>query len=499
MSINFKTIPFIGGLNTTAPSVTIPAGMLLDCMNYECLQEGGYQRIQGYQLCNGSDTPDAVPGVGPILGLHIYKDALYAVRDDVNGVGRLYKTTVTGWEEVDGAVTWTGGGRYEFANYNFFGQDEQEEMFIVNGKDKAKKYDGTAFVDLTTGLTEDKPSSVIGFKFHLVLGIESSLMISSVGDPTNWDAATGSASEIAVGDTITTLEVSQGALIIGCRKGTQILYGNDASDFRLEPTNKTGTYRHTMQNVGGQIIGIDDAGVMSLQASNAFGNFVYASISDAIRNQMRTLIDQGDLRTAVNRAKGQYRVFSGRNGLIFSFTGQQLLGITKLYFDHPVRSITNGDIAGEERSFFGDDEGNVYQLDTSYTFNGEKIYSHMLTAFHHYGLPTQQKRFRQISFDMRVQGERPTIYVLPITDFGGGFSTDAINTTNFEGMRTGGGLWDFSLWDELVWDELYGYMGKVRVNSVGSNMGIMISSDGSEGNHVIYAATVHYSPRRLKR
>ena len=498
MSILTKYFPFRGGLNTTAPPLSVTPGELLDCLNYECLQEGGYQRIKGYHLYDGKETPDSVvPGVGPVLGVHVYRGDVYAIRDTATE-GRLYKATSTGWVEVDNTFTFSLGGKYSFANYNFYGQDDQEEMFIVNGKDKAVKYNGATLVQLTTGLTEDTPCIVIGFKKHLVLGIQSSIMISSVGDPTNWDAATGSAAEIAVGDTVNDLEVSQGALIIGCRNSTQVLYGNDSSDFRMEPLNKTGVMSRTLQNIGGQLIGVDNSGVMNLQASNAYGNFIYASISERARDRVQRIIEAGDMISILQRQKGQYRLFSGQNGLYFSMTGPQLLGITRVYFNHPVRCATNGeDPQGNEINLFGSDNGQVFLMDSTNYFNGLPIQSNLLLAFHTFGLPTQRKRFRQLNIEMKVDGQTQRLFVLPITDYGGGIAASA---TELLTRRTGAGLWDFSQWDDLLWDEQYASEGKARINAVGANMGAVFTSEGIEdGIHAFYGATVHYSPRRLKR
>ena len=497
MSILTKYFPFRGGLNTTAPPLSITPGEIVDCLNYECLQEGGYQRILGYSLFDGKEEPDSViPGVGPVLGVHIYRGEVYAIRDTATE-GRLYKATSTGWVEVDNAFTFSLGGDYSFANYNFFGQDDQEEMFIVNGKDKAVKYDGTTLVQLTTGLTEDTPNLVMGFRKHLVLGVQSSIMISSVGDPTNWDAATGSAAEIAVGDTVNDLEVSQGALIIGCRNSTQVLYGNDSSDFRLEQLNSTGTFRHTLQNIGGQMIGLDASGVMNLQATSAFGNFVYGSLSERVRNIASQLIEQGNHRTVLSRNKGQYRLFSGVDGLFFTLSGQQLVGISKVTFNHPVLCVTNGNtLDGFEMSYFGTDDGYVFKMESGYRFHDQPIPSVVQFAFHTFGLPTQRKRFRQVSLDVRMEGDSGTMYLQPFTNFGAG----AGGGQDISSQMAGGSRWGIANWDAFFWDGADTSIVKARVNATGQNLGTLITSDSdAEGTHILYGATIHYSPRRLNR
>jgi len=201
VTIQTSYFPLQGGLNLEAPPLATSPGELIDCANYEALTGGGYRRIEGYVLYDGQDTATgAVPGTGDVLGVHLYKGELYAVRDDASN-GRLYKATSSGWVEVDNTFTWTAGGTYRFCNYNFFGQDDQETMYIVNGIDKAVQFDGTTLTQITTGSGTDNPNCVIGHKYHLFLGVESSLVNSATGNPLDYTAASGAA-EIAVGDTI---------------------------------------------------------------------------------------------------------------------------------------------------------------------------------------------------------------------------------------------------------------------------------------------------------
>ena len=55
----------------------------------------------------------AVPGNGAIRGVFAYKDIVYAFRD-TGAEGRMYKSTSTGWTQVDlgGALAFTSGGTY---------------------------------------------------------------------------------------------------------------------------------------------------------------------------------------------------------------------------------------------------------------------------------------------------------------------------------------------------------------------------------------------------
>jgi len=505
MSIATTYFPFAGGLNLETPPLSTRPGELLDVNNYECLINGGYRRIAGYEPFDGGSGPlpyiaSSVPGSGPVLGLHIYKGDVYAVRDS-EGVGRMYKATSSGWAEVDPAVSWSGGGKYNFANFNFFGQDSQEEMFIANGIDRVKKFDGSSFVEINTGAVPDNPKRVIGYANFLFVAIESSLLHSELGDPTAWSAASG-AGEIAVGDTINDLSSGPSALIVACEDSVKVIYGSTsmagtADPFRLEELSRTGVYENTLKNISGTLIGLDRTGVMNLQATQAYGNFQYAALSMNVKRLM-SFFDQNSV-SCISRRSGQYRIFNEGIGLYFTFAGQNLAGITRVSFSHPVRCIANGfDANRKEVTYFGSDDGMVYEMDKGYRFAGEPISSYLVTSFHSFDGPTQRKRFRMVQPDIRVDGTgMPNIGVSVTTDYSKGLSSRGMTG----GLSaTGGALWDFSSWDDFKWDSFYHHDAKVRVSTTGTNMALLISSDGTEDAlHSIYGTAVHYSTRRLIR
>lgn len=495
MSIKLEYFPAVGGLNQEAPPLSLGPGELVDVNNYECMPNGGYRRIYGYALYDGQATASqAVPGTGPIKGLHIYKGVLYAVREDGTNA-RMYKATSSGWLEVDSSKTWSLNGEFRFCNYNFGGQDDDEKMFIVNGVDQATEWNGTVFTLIATGASTDNPSYVVGYKKHLVLGIQSSLQISEIGNPNGYTVA-GGAAEIAVGDTLTNLKEHSSALIIGCEDSTKTLYGSSAADWQLDDLNKAGTYSGTMESIGGQVIGLDRQGLMSLAAAQQYGNFSYASLS----GKVKTLIKEfGTSSVAVlNRASSQYRLFNGQDGLYFTFSGPDLIGVTKTKFPDEVKCAASAiDETEVEISFFGTTDGNVYKMDTGFRFGTQNIYAFILTNFTAYGGPTQKKRYRLVQPDVRVEGSPIQIGIRATTGYGLG---EASRGTSPQLYTSPGSLWDVSEWNEFSWGSAYSNDAKVRVSVTGNNMGVYIGTDGAENAvHTIHGVTLHYSPRRLMR
>ena len=113
-----------GGLDLVTPALTryrYP-GAVIACMNYEAREEG-YRRVDGYERFDGhkspsdilTDTPGTelkeaekrraaigkVPGQGDILGVWRYRATTYAFRKDTADVTRMYRSSPTGWQEVN--------------------------------------------------------------------------------------------------------------------------------------------------------------------------------------------------------------------------------------------------------------------------------------------------------------------------------------------------------------------------------------------------------------
>jgi len=496
MPINLDYFPAVGGLNQETPPLAMQPGELIDVSNYECLPNGGYQRIYGYELFDGrASASQAVPGSGPVVGVHMYKGSVYALREDGTNA-RMYKATNAGWVQVDSAQTWSLGGKFRFCNYNFQGQDAQEKMFIVNGIDKATQFDGTAFTTITTGAGTDNPALVVGYKYHLFVAVESSLVSSSIGDPLSFAAATG-AVEIAVGDTITNLREHASALIVGCEDSTKTLYGSSSLDWQLEDLNKAGSYADTLEAIGGQVVGFDRQGLMSLSAAQQFGNFAYASLSQKVATLIQSF--RTNPLSVVNRTSNQYRLFNGRHGLYFTFAGPQLIGVTKTEFPDEVRCVSSAiDEQTEELSVFGSDDGKVFKMDVGYRFGTANIYAFLLTNFTAYAGSTVNKRFRLVQPDIRVEGEVPIqVSVRATTEYGLGESSRGVSLDLYPAP---GSLYDIQFWDNFRWDTTYSNDAKVRVSVTGVNMGVYVATDGSENAvHTVHGVTLHYSPRRLKR
>jgi hypothetical protein len=122
-----QTIIMKGGYNEEVSTLEQRGGELIFGYNYYLVEgsSGGYRSTKGYErydgqtlasdigLNPGAENPEAdreaqrdligeVPGEGNVLGIHIYKDKLYAFRDNVGSTETdMYVESPSGWTKVD--------------------------------------------------------------------------------------------------------------------------------------------------------------------------------------------------------------------------------------------------------------------------------------------------------------------------------------------------------------------------------------------------------------
>lgn len=115
MAQQTSTILLKGGLNLITPAISIPPGQVSAAINYEP-DVLGYSRITGLERFDGHPRPSdstvsaditaaralisAVPGTGPVRGVWVFDGHIYAFRDSVSGLGKMYRDSAAGWVEM---------------------------------------------------------------------------------------------------------------------------------------------------------------------------------------------------------------------------------------------------------------------------------------------------------------------------------------------------------------------------------------------------------------
>lgn len=86
----------------------------------------------------------AVPGSGPVLGIGVAANVVYAARNVTDGTSAtLYKATAGGWSAVK--TGFYPGGRFRMIQDNFTGSTETLFLFGCDGKNRPFRFDGTTF------------------------------------------------------------------------------------------------------------------------------------------------------------------------------------------------------------------------------------------------------------------------------------------------------------------------------------------------------------------
>lgn len=212
--------------------------------------------------------------------------------------------------------------RYQWGTYNFYAREDMFETYGTNGVYRAfwATPDGYGNIFTQDDLSLDNPKYLsMHARTSLVLGFaDGSVMISVPGLPYDYDGSTGAA-EIATGDRITGLLEATGdsTLIFGKRSISRFV-GTDTTTYQSKTIiPNAGAYDYTAVNVSGQPVFTDQAGVSTLEQSNAYGDFVGQRSSYKVSTWLSPKlvptpdsIELGGVACAIPcREKMQYRLF----------------------------------------------------------------------------------------------------------------------------------------------------------------------------------------------
>lgn len=398
-------------------------------------------------------------------------------------------------------VTLGANGRYEFVNNNFGGSVVSQRMYGCDGINKAFEFDGTAFVQITTGMTNDAPNHIMAHKNYLWLSFGSSVQFSSVGTPYAWSPVTG-AGEIAAGDTVTNFLVMPGsdgssALAITTTNQTLVLYGSSSGTFTLA----TFSYDTGAKPYSGQLIGqayfLDDRGLINMQASQVYGNFQQATVSQSCQTFINEHISRA-MGSTVSRSRNQYRLFfTDKYGLYVTIFNGQVVGLMPVLFDVVPACLCNQEWSdGGEAALMGATNGYIYELDKGSSFDGNNINATMSLVFNHVKSPRLRKRYRKAVFEVTGTGYGSFIVGWDL----GYATTDAFQGDSVSTALTSG-YWDQGItWDQFYFDGLDLMPAEAEITGTGENISMKLTTDSDQYQpFTIAGVLLHYTPRRQLR
>ena len=401
------------------------------------------------------------------------------------------------------ATTLPAGGRYEFRNRNFGFQAGNDVMLGVNGAGPAFIYDGVALVPLSTGHTDDRPTHLAIHANHLLLGYRGgSIIVSFPGDP--YRVSGSDATEILAGQSILGFEegAGQGDTVVIGDDRIQVLYGRVFTtdgdvQLRDQSSAQTGAVEWTAQSVGMPIF-MDNRGVRSVETTEAYGNFVIGTLTEAIQPWLNRQIGALNRPTASMRirASDQYRLFLDSGIGLILFMGRGTPEISFINYGVPVRCAVSAEDANRiERVYFGSDDGWVFEAERGRSFDGQTIAAYCRLPLNFVGDPVRQKRWFSTDLHLDLDSE---IKLEVSALFEDGINPEQLITD--EAIQGGGTLWEEGLYEEGYYNAPLNGYASFDTKGIGRNMSLLVrSATKIEAPHTLNGVSIHYAPRRIER
>lgn len=484
----------------------------IDLQNIVPFDTGTVEMVEGNTLTQGGATA--------LIGRVIVRSGDWSTND---AAGVMIIETVTGGpfaagaatDGVSGACNLTAaesaqtiqpGGRYEFKNDNFFGTSGTYAMYGVSGVDTAFEFDGTYYVPIATGNTNDTPAHLETFEYHLMLTFEKgSLQNSATGDPYKW--ASGGATEVGCGSDLIGIKKNVGnSLSIICEERVWQLQGKNTTDSPwnlLSISDTTGGIEWSLERIG-RMRFLSNRGLTELEAVQAYGDFKDGVFSQMIE-ELITAYKNRVVASIRVRAKNQYRLFfDDGSGVIATFDSNRIAGFTTFIYENEsggtfVANCTSNedDSSGDEVLLMGATDGYVYQIDKGTSFDGNKVAASILLAYTNLRSPSYDKQFKKV--ELEVEGaEGVTLAYNILLDYSSGRAP--AGSTFEEQLAASGSNWNQVNWDQFNWAQQD--LGRIEghIAGVGRNIALQIASEGTYVEpHTLYAVTYHYIMRKLVR
>lgn len=399
------------------------------------------------------------------------------------------------------AITLAPNGRVQTVE-GTFGSNVATRVYGCDGVNRGFEFDGTVFVPIKTGMTNDKPANVSLHKNFLFFSFGASVQNSGVGTPYVWSPIFG-ANEIVLPEPVTGLltlpgSVSSGSLAIFSRNNTYILYGTGTATWNLVPFNAgVGAAAYTAQTME-DAYHLDDRGVTKVQTTLSYGNFDASTLTMAIRPFIQA---RRNLATAsgLNREKSQYRLFySDGYGLYITVVNGKVQGSMPVLFPDPVFCWCDGESAnGSEVSYYGGNQGYVYKMDAGTSFDGASIEAFFTLNYGAQGSSRVYKRYRRASLEITGSGYASFYFGYSLA-----YGTTAVDqqsgsTYNQYTTSFSQATWDNFTWDAFVWDGVTLSPSEVECVGTGENIALTVTSNSKINQpFTVNSAVLHYSVRR---
>ena len=441
-----------GGLYTSLNQLEMlgQPGIASKLTNFEVDTDGGYRRINGFNLFGGASAvrPN---GSAKVLGIRGYADGVIVCSD----TGIFFSQDGTSWISIskqsvhssgDNYATFTG--RTDLArtdqkqtSFSFFeGLSDYGEILICDGANKPYffRMEGTGALNTRTFFAgevtvDGSVAPAVGTihdKHFVVAGAGSTantIYYSHTNDPDDF-TGTGAGS-IVLEDQVVGLASFRSDLIIFCKNSIfKLLNINDSQNITIQPiTKNVGCMDfQSIQEIAGDLLFLSPDGLRTVAGTVRIGDVELGTVSRPIQPTIKSIaanIDNLDITSAVLRSKSQYRLFYNNNGTANAAAKGIIATLTNEGFQYSetlgikATALTSDlDVDGIEQTWHGDTDGYIYNHDSGNSFDYGGTATDVTAAYQtpnlDFGDVGTKKTMRYVRISMSPEGSvQPTLRV----------------------------------------------------------------------------------------
>jgi hypothetical protein len=393
-------------------------------------------------------------------------------------------------------ITQAPGGMVSHDAYNFTAAIATKRLYGCDGINPEWEFDGDVLVPLNTGMGSIRATVAKCHKNYLFLAYRSSVQHCGPGTPYVWSAVLG-AGELGTGGLITNMLSLGGAsdassLMVMGQDSIHVLYGDSTLNWNMVPLSRVqGAQRGTAQDIGGAVA-LDTPGVVRYSASQDYGNFAW----DVVSQKIEPIARQQKANCSVfATGRFKYRVFL-EDGTVLSGlpTGDKGFDWSVLNYGIVVTCAEHAEIAGVPRTFYGAEDGIVYEADKGRSFAGGPIQYGLKLHPMNQGNPMIEKAYRHGLLEVIASSACSLSTSFEFLDEEG----PSLTTVT---PQYGAGLaYDIGNFDETYWDTAGRLTKTIPIDGVGSGLTMLVTgSSDSELSHKINSITILQTPRRITR
>jgi hypothetical protein len=200
------------------------------------------------------------------------------------------------------------------------------------------------------------------------------------------------------------------------------------------------------------------------------------------------------------RTKNQYRVyFTDGSALAVGLTGDKVSALLPLNYARAVRCIVAATLTtGAEVTYFGSDDGYVYQDNVGTSQDGGTIEAWARLPFNNDKSPRFRKRFRRAVHEMVAEG-----YAQVNVSYDLGYSNPNVQPSAPSAdiaLVGAGGYWDAVVFDQFTWDMQAVSNPSTTLEGTETNISMLYySRRAQDSSHTISGLTLISTPRILSR